>query len=236
MSTLEIDAVSVARGGRTVVRGVSFSVTPGEVTALLGANGAGKTSLVEAVAGLIPLDSGSVRVGGDSIGGRPPHRIRAAGVAAVPEGHRVFESLSVLENLRAAGSRLPKRDLSAGVDGAMALFPELEALQGQLAGSLSGGQQQMVAIAGALVDPPDFLLIDELSLGLAPVVVRRMIPAVREIASRGVGILLVEQFATIALELATRVAVLDRGQIAFYGEATELADDEELLLGAYLAG
>lgn len=235
MTVLELDDVTIARGGRIVVREVSLRVLAGEVTALLGANGAGKSTLVQGIAGLAALHSGRVSIGERVISGLPPHRVRAAGVAAVPEGHRVFRGLTVAESLRVAGSRLPTRRLAGGIDDALALFPELAGRRDQVAVSMSGGQQQMLAIASALVAPPDFLLVDELSLGLAPVVVRRLVPVVREIAERGVGVLLVEQFAAVALELADRAALMERGQLRFVGTARELAADPDLLHGAYLA-
>lgn len=235
MDMLTLESITVARGGRVVVRDVDLTVEAGEITALLGANGAGKSTTVQATAGLVPLRSGRVRIGDRTISGLPPHRVRAAGVAAVPEGHRVFGGLTVAESLRVAGSRLPAKRLAGGIDDALALFPELAERRGQEATSLSGGQQQMLALASALVARPDYLLIDELSLGLAPVIVRRLIPVIREIAAGGVGVLLVEQFATVALELATRAAVMERGALSYVGTAEDLAEHPDLLHGAYLA-
>ena len=235
MTVLELSDVTIARGGRAVVRGVDLRIPAGSITTLLGANGAGKSTVVLGVAGVIPLVGGSVRADGLEIGGRSPTRVRAAGVATVPEGHRVFGSLTVGENLRAAGSRLSARELSRALAGAYEMFPELGERDGQRAGTLSGGQQQMLAIAGALVDLPRYLLIDELSLGLAPVVLRRLEPVVREIAERGVGVLLIEQFATLALELAEQAFVIDRGEVTFAGSADGLAADPSLLHSAYLA-
>jgi branched-chain amino acid transport system ATP-binding protein len=233
---MQLVEVSVARAGRNVVREVSFDVRAGAVTALLGANGAGKSSLVLGVAGVLRLTGGHVALDGKRIAVRAPHRIRAAGIATVSEGHRVLAPLTVAEHLRAAGSRLSRAELTVGVDRAFALFPELTRRQEQRSGTLSGGQQQMLVIASALVDRPRYLIIDELSLGLAPAVVRRLGPVVREIASSGIGVLLIEQFATVALGLADHAAVLDRGRIAFRGTAAELKARPELLHGAYLAG
>jgi branched-chain amino acid transport system ATP-binding protein len=236
MTTLELDTVTIARGGRTVVRQLSLAIPAGKVTALLGANGAGKSTLVGAIAGLLPLQSGAIRVAGNVISGLPPHRVRAAGVATVPEGHRVFTGLTVGESLRVAGSRLPTRRLAGGIEDALALFPELADCRDQEANSLSGGQQQMLAIASALVTTPDYLLVDELSLGLAPVIVRRLVPVISRIAERGVGVLLVEQFASVALELASQVAVMERGRIGFTGDAQELLAAPDVLHSAYLGG
>ena len=235
MTALELDRLSVKRSGRTVVRDVTLTVNQGEIVTLLGANGAGKSSLVQAAAGVLALSAGVVRVAGRAVSGLPPHKIRRAGLAAVPEGHRVFTGLTVSESLRVAGSRLSRRELPAAVQTALGLFPELADRLEQDAASLSGGQQQMLAIASSLVARPAFLMIDELSLGLAPVIIRRLVPAIREIAAQGVGVLLVEQFAAVALEVATRAAVIDRGQLVFFGDAEQLIRQPELLHSAYLA-
>jgi branched-chain amino acid transport system ATP-binding protein len=232
---LQAHGIGVERGGRTVVRDVELAVPGGAVTALLGANGAGKSSLVLAVAGILPLAAGHLAVDGRRLTSRAPHAIRAAGIATVPEGHRVLAALTVRDHLRAAGSRLTRGALDAAVAEAFALFPELAEREGQLAGTLSGGQQQMLAIASALVGRPRFLVIDELSLGLAPVVVRRLGPVITQIAATGIGVLLIEQFATVALGLADQANVMDRGRIVFSGSAEALAGQPELLHGAYLA-
>jgi branched-chain amino acid transport system ATP-binding protein len=232
---LDLHAVTVARGGRTVLRAVNLVIPAGQITALLGANGAGKSTLVQAVAGLLSLRSGEIRLADRVISGLAPHRVRAAGVATIPEGHRVFSGLTVAESLRVAGSRVPSRELAGAIADVLKLFPELAGLQAREASSLSGGQQQMLAIASALVATPDYLLIDEMSLGLAPAIVRRLVPVVSAIAERGVGVLLVEQFASVALELANQVAVLERGEISFTGSARQLSQRPELLHGAYLA-
>ncbi len=233
---LTITGLTVARGNRVVVDGADLTVTPGSVTALLGANGAGKSSLVLGIAGAIRPQAGSVRLGAKELVGRPAHKIRAAGVAAVPEGHRVLTDLSVVDNLRAAGSMLGAADLAESVDSALEVFPELADRLGQAAGTLSGGQQQMVALAQALVGRPRFLIADELSLGLAPVIVSRLVDALRVIVAGGTGVLLIEQFTTIALDLADRVYLMERGEITWTGSSVELQDQPELLHQAYLAG
>jgi branched-chain amino acid transport system ATP-binding protein len=233
---LVVEDLTVARGGRDVLRGVSLTVPRGEVTALLGPNGAGKSSLVLAVAGILPARSGLVRVGGTRLLGLTPDQVRAHGVAVVPEGHRVLGSLTVSDNLRVAAGRMTKGEEAAGRERVLALLPELRDLLDRPAGKLSGGQQQMLALAQAVVDPPEFLVIDELSLGLAPVVVRRLVPTLSQIAAAGVGVLLIEQFTTVALSLATTAGVLVRGRLRLVEQAQVLRSQPELIHEAYLAG
>ncbi len=233
---LVVEGIRIARGARVVVRDVGIELHPGRITALLGANGAGKSSFVLGVAGVLPPLAGSVRLDGVELVGKPPHRIRAAGVAAVPEGHRVLTDLTVRDNLEAAGSMLSRADATDSVDDALGVFPELRERINQRAGTLSGGQQQMLALAQSLVSRPKYLLADELSLGLAPVVVARLVEAVRAIAAAGTGVLLIEQFTTIALELATDASLMERGEITWSGAAAELRDNPELVRQAYLAG
>jgi branched-chain amino acid transport system ATP-binding protein len=231
---LKLEGVTVARGGRDVVSDLSLEIPPGEVTALLGPNGAGKSSLVLAVAGVLPVEDGSVRLGERELTGRRPEKVRAAGVAVVPEGRRLLPELTVEDNLQVATYALPPLVARERRAYALELFPELEARLGAKGHSLSGGEQQMVVLAQALVSQPKFILIDELSLGLAPVVLKRLIPTIRTVAESGVGVLLIEQFATIALGLAQRAYVLEGGRIRFSGLASELRDKPELLESAYL--
>ncbi len=232
--TLRLEGVSVGRAGRLVVRDVDLEVRPAGVTALLGPNGAGKSSLVLAVGGILGLAAGSIRLGSQELNGRRPERIRADGVAVVPEGRRLLPELTTHDNLRVATYALGKAEAQAGVDAALELFPELASLMDQVAGTLSGGQQQMVVLAQALVSQPRFMLIDELSLGLAPVVVQRLIGALERVAASGVGILLVEQFTSVALALADQAYLLEGGQIRYQGTTEELRRDPELLHSAYL--
>lgn len=234
--SLQIRQLQVLRGPKVAVKGVDLDLAPGQVTALLGANGAGKSSIVLAVAGVVKPAGGSVRLGSTELAGKPPHAVRASGVAAVPEGHRVLTGLSVRDNLEAAGSMLSRAELARSVDDALDLFPELAKRLGQRAGTLSGGQQQMVALAQALVCRPKFLLADELSLGLAPLVVKRLAAAVARIAELGTGVLLIEQFTTIALKIAADAYLMERGEIRWSGSAAQLRDQPELLHAAYLAG
>ena len=230
---LTIEGVSVARGGRTVVRDVSLSVPAGSITALLGPNGAGKSSLVLAVAGVLRPTAGTIAVDGRAIGGRRPEHVRAAGVATVPEGHRVLGELSVADNLHVAGGRQSTGTRSEALEHVLDLFGELRELQDRRAGSLSGGQQQMLALGQALVARPRYLIVDELSLGLAPVVVRRLVPALAAIAEQGVGVLLIEQFTTLALRVATTAHVLVRGRIRLSEAAHVLRERPELLAANY---
>jgi branched-chain amino acid transport system ATP-binding protein len=233
---LEIQSISVQRGPRLVLQEISLTVMPGRVTALLGANGAGKSSLVLTIAGALKPVSGRIRVDGRDLTGQRPEIVRAAGVAAVPEGHHILTDLSVVENLIAAGSRLKTSDLASAQADALAIFPELGERLGQRAGTMSGGQQQMLAIAQALMARPKYLLFDELSLGLAPLIVKRLSAVVEQIARSGIGVLLIEQFTTVALKLADQVAVLDRGALCFSGTPAELAASPSVLHDAYLAG
>ena len=234
VDALYLDGVVVERGGRDVVREASLEVSPGEITALLGPNGAGKSSLVLAVGGVLPLKAGSVKLGERELAGRRPERIRMAGVAIVPEGRRLLPDLTVADNIRVATYALSSTEAKAGRARALELFPELEKRLSNPGRALSGGEQQMVVLAQALVSAPKFVIIDELSLGLAPVVVQRLIPTIREVAASGIGVLLIEQFATVALGLANRAYVMEGGQIRFAGAASELRERPELLHSAYL--
>jgi branched-chain amino acid transport system ATP-binding protein len=233
---LEINALHVRRGAKRVLNNVSLIVEPGQVSALLGANGAGKSSLVLAVAGMLPIESGSIRANQQDLTRARPEAIRAAGIAAVPEGHLVLSALSVEENLIAAGSLLSNAALKRNIDEALTLFPELKPLLKQRAGTLSGGQQQMVAISQALMANPKVVLFDELSLGLAPVVINRLVAVIEALVRSGLGVLLIEQFTTIALKLAHRVYVLERGVMRFDGTPAELQANPSVLHDAYLAG
>jgi branched-chain amino acid transport system ATP-binding protein len=231
---LRLSGLTVARGGRPVVHEVSLEIAPGQVTTLLGPNGAGKSSLVLAVGGVLRPEAGSVTLGDGDLAGRRPERIRAAGIAVVPEGRRLLPDLSVEDNLKVATYSLTRAEAEEGMKYALELFPELEARLDLRGGSLSGGEQQMLVLAQGLVSRPKFMLIDELSLGLAPVVLQRLIPRIRTVAESGVGVLLIEQFATVALGLAERAYVMEGGRIRFSGQASELREKPELLESAYL--
>jgi len=231
---LRLEDLSVERGGRAVVAGVSREMPPGQVTALLGANGAGKSSLVLAVGGLLRKSGGRVLVGDRELTRLRPEQVRAAGVAVVPEGRRLLPALTVADNLRVATYSLGGAQAKAGVAHALELFPELEKRWNHTARLLSGGEQQMVVLAQALVSQPRFVLVDELSLGLAPVVIQRLVPVLQSVATSGVGVLLIEQFANVALGLAETAYVLERGRIHYHGTAQRLKDEPQLLQSAYL--
>ena len=233
---LEIDDLTVDVSAKRMVDGVSMIVEPGRITALLGPNGAGKSELVLAVAGVLPKTSGAVRIGRQDVSRLKPEKIRAHGLAAVPEGHQVLTQLTVEENLHAAGAMLARADLRDETRNALAVFPELFPLKRQSAGSLSGGQQQMLSLAQALVCRPKYLLIDEMSLGLAPVVIQRLTEVVRRLKSQGIGILLIEQFTDLALELADRTMVISSGRIRYHGPPEKLKIEPEILQNLYLGG
>jgi branched-chain amino acid transport system ATP-binding protein len=204
------------------------------VIALLGPNGAGKSSLVLAVGGVLRAESGSIVLDGRELVGRRPERIRQAGIAVVPEGRRLLPELTVEENLTVATYCLSRSDARSGRARALELFPELEKRLSSRARSLSGGEQQMVVLAQALVSRPRFMIIDELSLGLAPVIVQRLIPTIRSLAESGIGVLLIEQFATVALGLANRAYVMENGRLRFSGMASELRGRPDPLHSASL--
>ena len=234
--TLRIAELDVSRGfpPRPVLNGVSLEIPAGEITTLLGANGAGKSSLVLTIGGMLKPTAGTVAIDDTDITKTKPDKVRAAGVAVVPEGRRLLPSLSVADNLKVATYSLPPDEAQAGVEHALTLFPELKRRFGTTARSLSGGEQQMVVLAQALASKPKVLIVDELSLGLAPVVIKRLVPVLEEVASLGIGVLLIEQFAHVALSLANQAYVLGGGRIRYHGTAAELRENPDLLHSAYL--
>jgi branched-chain amino acid transport system ATP-binding protein len=234
MTTLSIEAVSVARGPRNVVHDVSIAVPPGEVTTLLGPNGAGKSSLALGCAGLARVTKGWIKLDERNLANHRPDRVRAAGISVVPEGRRLLPNLTVEENLKVATYSLGRRAATDGLAYTLSLFPELEKRWTIAGRSLSGGEQQMVVLAQALVSRPRVLIVDELSLGLAPIVVKRLVPTLAQVAGSGIGVLLIEQFAHVALSLARAAYVLEGGRVRYSGSATELTEHPELLHSAYL--
>ncbi|MBI3524933.1 MAG: ABC transporter ATP-binding protein [Betaproteobacteria bacterium] len=229
MSDLQLDEVTITRGGLPVCRDIRLHAPRGEVTVLLGPNGAGKTTLLDAISGVIATATGKITLDGrDILGLRREQRARL-GLAHVEQGRSIFPGLSVEENIL-AGARS-----SDAVHRVMALFPQLIARLHTQAGLLSGGEQQMLVIGRALAGKPSVLLVDEMSLGLAPIVVRNVMPIFRQLAHQGVGILLVEQYAALALEVGDRAYVLNRGEIVFEGDCAELRGKVDVLRGAYLA-
>ncbi len=218
-------------GSLEVIKGVSFHVAPGEVVALIGANGAGKTSLLNAVVGLLPAWDGRVLIGGRDATGAPPWESIAAGVVLVPEGRRVFADMTVMENLQVGGYRNPDRDRL--IEEMFDRFPRLRERRSQAAGTLSGGEQQMLAIARGLIARPRLLLLDEPSLGLAPLLVQEVFEVVKGLRDLGVTICMVEQNAVAALRIADRGYVLETGEIILEGASEDLLRNPEVMR-AYL--
>jgi branched-chain amino acid transport system ATP-binding protein len=231
---LELRGLTVERGNRAVIRDVSLEIPAGDVTALLGPNGAGKSTLVLAVGGVLRPLAGSVRMNGRDLARQRPELIRRAGVAIVPEGRRLLSDLTVEDNIKVAAYSLSTEAAKGGRSRVLELFPELSRRLSAPARALSGGEQQMLVLAQALISSPRYLLIDELSLGLAPVIINRLMPTIREVAAEGIGVLLIEQFAAVALALATSAYILEGGRIRFSGPASQLRDEPELLRSAYL--
>jgi branched-chain amino acid transport system ATP-binding protein len=234
-SGLRVEGLTVAYHGVPAVCDVTLEVPAGAITALLGPNGAGKSSLVSAIGGLLRPAAGRLLVEGATVRFGRPGAVRRAGVAVAPEGHRVLASLSVEDNLRVAGSTLPRGGRGPAVEAVLELFPELRALLDRPARMLSGGEQQMLALGQAMLTQPRFIVVDELSLGLAPVVIRRLADALVEVSAAGTGVLLIEQFTSLALEISTRSYVLHRGRVTFSGTPGELAAQPDVLHSAYLA-
>ena len=226
---LQVRGLDVHYGDAQALWSVELTVGPGETVAVVGPNGAGKSTLVNAIAGLHPGSGGEILVGGTDVARLPPHRVCTCGVAIVPEGRRVFAQMTVADNL-ALGAYRPaaRREHRASLARVHALFPRLAERAGQLAGSLSGGEQQMVAIGRALMARPALLLLDEPSLGLAPVVVDEVYDAIGAIASSGVSVLVVEQDVPRALAVSRRAYLLSEGRVATTGTPAELADSAEV--------
>ena len=230
-----LEALDVRYGGVQAVRGLSFEVAPGEIVGLIGANGAGKSSTLHAIMGVAPIVGGDVRLGGESLRGRRPEDIARSGVALVPEGRRIFAELTVEENLRLGlAARRSRRPADGVLKGVYELFPIVEEFRARNAGALSGGQQQQLAIARALVAEPDVLLLDEPSLGLAPAVVDIVFDALVAIRERGLAVLLVEQRAQRTVAAADRSHVLANGELRLT-LGPESAGDTETLVAAYFS-
>lgn len=232
MNLLELDKVSVARGGTQVVRGVSLHVPAGSITVLLGPNGAGKSTLLDAIAGVLPLQSGAIRLDGQPLAGLAARARFARGIGYVEQGRTVFPRLSVRRNIEAAAPTAATA--RAGLAEVLALFPELEKRLDVAAGMLSGGEQQMIVLGRALINQPRVLLIDELSLGLAPLVVQRFMPLLQRLRAQGVAVLLVEQYANAALAIGDAAVVLAHGEVVLTETCERLGADPALLQQAYL--
>ena len=228
MNALVLESVTVSRGAGPVISDVSLSVQPGRITALVGPNGAGKTSLLESVSGIIAPSGGTISVDGASLATLSRVQRARRGIVHIEQGRAVFPSLTVAENIRLTAGG------AEGVEAALARFPELEKRRTSAAGLLSGGEQQMVVLARAFASRPRFLLIDEMSLGLAPVVFMRLLPMIQQFAESGVGVLLVEQFTHLALSVATDALVVSSGRVTYEGAAADLAASPDILHAAYL--
>lgn len=229
MSLLEIHDLEVYYGVIKAIKGVSFHVDEGEVIALIGANGAGKTTILHTITGLLSAENGNVIFNDVNISKIPAHKIVAMGMAHVPEGRRVFANLSVLQNLRmGAYTRKDKAEVESSLENVYTRFPRLKERQNQLAGTLSGGEQQMLAMGRALMSNPKILLMDEPSMGLSPIYVNEIFDIIQEVSSSGTTVLLVEQNAKKALSIADRAYVLETGKIVLEGKASDLLNNEDI--------
>jgi branched-chain amino acid transport system ATP-binding protein len=235
MSTLDVCGLAVAYGRTEAVRGIDLQVAEGQVVTLIGANGAGKTTVLRTLSGLLRPRAGRVRLDGADITGMAPHRIAARGMVQVPEGRQIFAQLTVAENLTLGGWTASAADSGRQRDAVLARFPRLRERLGQAAGSLSGGEQQMLAMGRALMASPRLLLLDEPSMGLAPLFVEEIFSLIAGLKAEGVTILLVEQNASAALEVADTAYVLELGRITLAGPATEVAGNPAVA-AAYLGG
>lgn len=229
MAMLEVKDLNVYYGMIQALKGISFEVNEGEVIALIGANGAGKTTTLHALTGLVPAKSGSILFEGQDIRKIPAHKIVSMGMAHVPEGRRVFAQLSVYENLKmGAYTRKDKEEIKQTLEMVYKRFPRLEERKNQLAGTLSGGEQQMLAMGRALMSHPKIILMDEPSMGLSPIFVNEIFNIIKDVSADGVTVLLVEQNAKKALSIANRAYVLETGKIILSGDAKELMNDESV--------
>ena len=226
---LKIENLHVAYGGIQALRGISLEVPDGKIVTLIGANGAGKSTTLRTISGLVKAASGSISWNGEELLGKPIDKIVTSGIAMSPEGRRVFPDMTVLENLKiGAYQRKDKAEIEKDVQWVYSLFPRLEERHWQLAGTLSGGEQQMLAVGRALMSRPKLMMLDEPSLGLAPLVVQDIFSIIREINRQGVTVLLVEQNANMALKIADQAYVLETGNITMSGTGAELLVNEKV--------
>ena len=226
---LKIENLHVSYGGIQALRGISLEVPDGKIVTLIGANGAGKSTTLRTITGLVKASSGSIQWNGEELLGRSIDKIVGSGIAMSPEGRRVFADMSVLENLRiGAYLRTDKAEIEKDVQWVYSLFPRLEERSWQLAGTLSGGEQQMLAVGRALMSRPQLMMLDEPSLGLAPLVVQDIFSIIREINKQGVTVLLIEQNANMALKIADLAYVLETGNITMSGTGAELLANEKV--------
>ena len=236
MALLEVKDLEVYYGVINALKGISFEVNEGEVVALIGANGAGKTTTLHTVTGLLSAKSGSIIYDGNDITKVPPHKIVTMGMAHVPEGRRVFQQLSVLENLKlGAYTRSNRQEIDETLKTVYEHFPRLEERKNQIAGTLSGGEQQMLAMGRAMMSKPKLIVMDEPSMGLSPLLVKEVFKIIEAMHAAGITVLLVEQNAKMALSIADRAYVLETGKISLSGTGKELMSSEEIKK-AYLGG
>ena len=229
---LELKHLKLSYGGIAAVKGIDFYINAGELVTLIGANGAGKTTTLKVIAGLLKPSAGSIQFLGHAIGGRPPYELAELGIGLVPEGRGVFARMTILENLQMGayirqGSQSAK-SIDRDLEGVLATFPRLRERLSQLAGTLSGGEQQMVAIARAMMAKPKLLLLDEPSMGLAPLMVETIFEVIQKLNQQGMTILLVEQNARLALSMADRAYVMESGAITLSGSADQLFNDDRV--------
>lgn len=233
---LKINDINVFYGAIHAIKGVSLEVNKGEIVTLIGANGAGKSTILRTISGLLKPKSGTIQFEGQEIAGLPAHEIVKTGISQVPEGRRIFAEMSVLENLElGAFTRKDKDGIKSDMDMVFDRFPRLKERISQLAGTLSGGEQQMLAMGRALMSRPRLLLLDEPSMGLAPLLIKEIFAIIQDINKTGTTVLLVEQNANMALSIAHRAYVLETGRITLKGDAKELAASDEVRK-AYLGG
>ena len=229
MAMLEVRDLNVFFGVIQAIKNISFDVNQGEVVALIGANGAGKTTTLHTVTGLLPAASGKITLDGKDLGKVPAHKIVAMGMAHVPEGRRVFAALSVYDNLKlGAFTRKDKKEIEESLEMVFESFPRLKERRNQVAGTLSGGEQQMLAMGRALMSKPRIILMDEPSMGLSPLYVTEIFEIIKKIKAEGTTVLLVEQNANMALQVADRAYFLETGKIIMDGKASDLMNDERV--------
>lgn len=229
MAMLEVKDLQVYYGMIQAIKGISFEVNAGEIIALIGANGAGKTTTLHAVTGLLPVKAGEIIFDGKNVTKTPGHKIVSMGMAHVPEGRRVFAELSVYQNLKmGAYTRKDKEEIARNLEMVYKRFPRLKERKNQMAGTLSGGEQQMLAMGRALMSQPKIILMDEPSMGLSPIFVNEIFDIIKEVSAAGTTVLLVEQNAKKALSIADRAYVLETGRITLQGDAKELMNDESV--------
>ena len=225
---LQVEDINVYYGAIHAIKGISFEVFPDEIVTLIGANGAGKSTTLNTIAGLLRPRSGRIILEGKDLATIPASRIVSQGMALCPEGRRIFQQMTVRENLEMGGYTRPKSEIPASLEEMFTRFPRLKEREKQIAGTLSGGEQQMLAMARALMSKPKLLMLDEPSMGLAPILVEQIFDIIKELHGAGVTILLVEQNAQMALSIADRAYVLETGRIAMTGEASALLKNDDV--------